>query len=494
MSGPRRFRVASGCIGIILGLAWRRLRRRHLCFTKVPGWPLLGVLPYMRGGEKLIECAELWAKEYGGEGVFEFSLAGQRIVVCCSHSEAQQVLAHRPFRVRRTKLFQRFRSLLNGVFNAEGYTWSVHRRLTAPAFNAANTRSYFKPVHAMVDVLVGKLSEEAKDGRVANFSELLCCFSADVLSKVAFGCEFGALSKGKSKELDVVTCFFKAVQSRALAPFEWWKLPLLGWVEGAQTVSDQLSEMMISFIDSHEQSGMTNTVLSTLMHAEGEKLTRDELVGNMKTLFLAGTITIRDSLAWAFYHLSQHHQLQEQMVQELNSKARDGIGSIEHLEQLDLVRAVWAETLRFRSAVPYLLLSTTEPLSLAGRQVPPGSEIMLLTRYYQDRVPEAASLGSDLDEFRPGRWLVDGMFKQDPALDPLAFGYGARACLGRRLADLEGQLTIAEVVRHFQLVEGAVKLGETTSFSQGPDKDIELKLAPRLIPQASGCLPGTAAS
>merc|ERR1712032_174831 len=132
------------------------------------------------------------------------------------------------------------------------------------------------------------------------------------------------------------------------------------------------------------------------------------------------------------------------LAAEVASKAGEGVTSIQHLHELHLVRAVWAETLRLHSVTPMLLLHNVEEMRLAGRMLPAGTEIIVLSRYVENSMPDIQALGSDLKEFRPERWLQDGVFKQ--SRDSLAFGNGSRACLGKRLADLEGQLAIAEII------------------------------------------------
>jgi cytochrome P450 len=384
--------------------------------------------------------------------------------------------------------------VLSGVFNAEGDAWKVHRRLVAPAFNVANTEGYFRPVSDVIDVLTAKLSEVDADCSV-NFSRLLACFSADVISKVAFGHEFGSLTRPESEEVSIVKRFFEATYSRMMAPLEWWKLPLIGRLDESRAASDQLSDLMGRFTAQFMRSNPTgDTLLSKLLQSEGREklangrrksLTTEEMVGNLKTIFLAGTDTTSQTLAWAFYHLAQQPRLQDMLAAELASEAPDGITSVQHLERLHLVRAVWAETLRLRSVAPVIFLHNSEELCLAGRPVLPGTEIVVLTRYVENTTAEIQALGPDIQDYRPERWLVDGAFKP-ASRDPLAFGQGARACLGKRLADLEGQLTIAEVVRNFRLSGGPAALGEVTKFTQGPDRDIELRVARRVqVPSAS---------
>jgi len=146
-----------------------------------------------------------------------------------------------------------------------------------------------------------------------------------------------------------------------------------------------------------------------------------------------------------------------------------------------VLRSVWAEVMRLRSVAPALLLETAEPMTLMGRVVPTDTLLMLPTRYIQQHAPEMMHIcGTDAETFRPERWLRDGEFQTCQHLDAIAFGHGARSCPGKSLADLEGLLLIAEVVRSFRL-EPTTKahIGEVSSGTQMPDRDIILGVVPR---------------
>merc|ERR1712045_881256 len=101
-----------------------------------------------------------------------------------------------------------------------------------------------------------------------------------------------------------------------------------------------------------------------------------------------------------------------------------------------------------------------------------------ITATYHTAPELKAALGSDLDEFRPERWIAgDGSLVTVPALDSLAFGHGQRICLGMRLAEFEGLLVLARVLQRFviQQWEGP-PLDEKTGFTTEPAEDVRIAL------------------
>lgn len=162
-------------------------------------------------------------------------------------------------------------------------------------------------------------------------------------------------------------------------------------------------------------------------------------------------------------------------MSEVRKTAPCGVQTREQLQSMILLRAVWAEVLRLRGPAPLLDFSTTEPTEVLGRVLRAGTSVYVATRYMQWHASEMAHIcGSDPEVFRPERWLRDGEFQTCQGLDSISFGQGARFCPGKLLADMEGMLLIAEVVRHFHLEAVEVSIGEVTSFTQTPDRDIVL--------------------
>jgi 25-hydroxyvitamin D3 1alpha-hydroxylase len=247
--------------------------------------------------------------------------------------------------------------------------------------------------------------------------------------------------------------------------------------------------MMHEFIDKHQTNPVEDCVLSKLLSAEGEKLTRDQIAGNMKGLFVAGIDTTGSTLGWALYHLGQQPKLQDQIVAELSSEA-SGVNCMHDLKKLHLIQALWAETSRLRTPAPLNFLSNTEPITIAGRLVPAGTNILLAMRYAENSSPEIQALGTDIHAFRPERWMLDGQFNQSAANNLSTFGHGTHACLGRRLAELEGQLALAEVIRKFKIECSPVQVGEVTAAVQRPDRDIELTVVPRAVVLTRGAAAG----
>jgi len=110
LSKPSRWAALGAVAGVgsIAICLWRLRKVSQDRFRRVPGLPLLGVALKLKDSTRLVETLEAWSGEYGSEGAFEFDLAGQRCIVCCSHDVGREVSALCPFKVTRARHFEQW--------------------------------------------------------------------------------------------------------------------------------------------------------------------------------------------------------------------------------------------------------------------------------------------------------------------------------------------------------------------------------------------------
>ncbi|XP_074773608.1 cholesterol side-chain cleavage enzyme, mitochondrial-like [Athene noctua] len=79
------------------------------------------------------------------------------------------------------------------------------------------------------------------------------------------------------------------------------------------------------------------------------------------------------------------------------------------------------------------------------------------------------------EQFSPQRWLAAG----PKPFKGLGFGFGPRQCLGRRIAELEMQLFLMQILENFKIeTMRAVEVGTKFDLILIPDKPIYLTLRP----------------
>ncbi|XP_064332407.1 steroid 21-hydroxylase isoform X5 [Camelus dromedarius] len=188
-------------------------------------------------------------------------------------------------------------------------------------------------------------------------------------------------------------------------------------------------------------------------------------------LFIGGTETTAITLSWAVAFLLHHpeiqQRLQEELDHELGPRASGTRVPFKDRARLPLLNATIAEVLRLRPVVPLALPHrATRPSSIFGYDIPEGMVVIpnLQGAHLDETVWEQPH------EFRPDRFLGPGA---NPCV--LAFGCGARVCLGEPLARLELFVVLVHLLRAFTLLPPA---GALPSLQPYPYCGLNLKIQP----------------
>ncbi|XP_036885994.1 25-hydroxyvitamin D-1 alpha hydroxylase, mitochondrial isoform X4 [Sturnira hondurensis] len=164
------------------------------------------------------------------------------------------------------------------------------------------------------------------------------------------------------------------------------------------------------------------------------------------------------------FAFAQKHMERREAETAMRSQGRpeEGRGSGAHLTYF-----LFQEEL----PAPSILGNVTE-LLLAGVD----TTLVTLCHYATSRDP---SQFPEPNAFRPARWLGEG-----PAPHPFAslpFGFGKRSCMGRRLAELELQMALAQILIHFEVQPepGATPIRPKTRTVLVPERSINLQFVDR---------------
>ncbi|MFT3773237.1 MAG: cytochrome P450 [Minicystis sp.] len=212
----------------------------------------------------------------------------------------------------------------------------------------------------------------------------------------------------------------------------------------------------IAFLDDHVQKMIDDRrrtagtgrsdLLSRLLEARDEddgatmsdRQVRDEVL----TLFVAGHETTATGLAWTIYLACQSPEVYAAMVREADAVG-DAPG-VSDLPRLDLCLRAFKEALRLYPPVYVFGRDSTGPVSLAGYDLPPPTNVMTSpwVLHHADRFwPDPERF--DPDRFRPEHEAARHRYAYLP------FGAGPRICLGNHFAYMEAQLALATMLRRY---------------------------------------------
>ncbi|KAA1478681.1 cytochrome P450 [Dentipellis sp. KUC8613] len=231
-----------------------------------------------------------------------------------------------------------------------------------------------------------------------------------------------------------------------------------------------------------ENEGLKD-VVSVLMKendraAAAEKMTEDEIIGQMTVLIFGAQDTSASALSRLVYMLGQHPEVQDKLREELQTALQhrnaDGELDYDELSSLPWLDAIIKETLRLYPPVPFVRRVTTRactvPLLTPIRPTDAAqAPISSLT------IPEGTTLfvgiaaanrsthiwGSDAREWRPERWLkadlipgvqtaAEGARLPGIYAGMMTFFGGGRSCVGFRFAQMEIKIILATLLTRFK--------------------------------------------
>jgi cytochrome P450 len=188
-------------------------------------------------------------------------------------------------------------------------------------------------------------------------------------------------------------------------------------IESAEAMDEYLRDVY-----DRKAADPADDIFSALIAAEhdGDRLTKDEVMANIRLLYVAGHETTTNLIGNGLVELFRHP---DQLALLRSTEAHDA--------------NVVEEALRFNPSVQMTRRIPLQDVEIAGTTIPAGS-VMLLSATAANRDPR--KWGDTADEFDITR---------PDAKDQVAFGGGPHFCLGAALARLEGQIAIPRIVRRF---------------------------------------------
>ncbi len=461
--------------------------------------PFLGIAPQLGPG-KIINVFQELVKKYGP--LVDVYIGARRLVIIADSECAKELLMARPKHFRRSKIFDygvQQGGLDRSLFFSKGHLWSQARRFTAPSFNKQNVNIHAKAIWDQANRWTKKLAESRADGKTEfEFKNEAFHYTLNVITKAGFGVDSSESSSYFNQEIfrkDINTLFTYFVQTITfpLPRFLWKYSPQFKFEIAAIEANGRLDEACLQKIQAKRtelQKGTTKipTLLETLLRKEeGDMLSDQDVLQNVKVFYLAGSETTSISISYAMYFMSFMSDIMLRVRAEgdafyaLIEEGKIQIDIDEITRLLPYTEAVLKETIRFGG--PATLLSHTledgydQYIFQNGIQLNAGEDATA----YLDGVLRNAEYFEDPWVYNPDRWLdANEEKRQRCETNLMAFGYGPRICPGMRLAMVEGTLALASLVHHldFRLGCDPKEVKRIMLFTSMPDK-VPLIMSPR---------------
>ncbi|KAM4558122.1 cytochrome P450 [Odontesthes bonariensis] len=401
----------------------------------------------------------LWKSKYG-----------PMVVVNVASAELiEQVLRQEGRHPVRTDMphwrgYRELRNQAHGPLTEMGAKWQRIRSILNPRMlKPKHVSSYSNTLNEVVTDFIDRvawLRETSGQGVMVNdLTAELYKFAFEGICSVLFETRMGCMNEtvpeetqkfifsvGEMLRLSPIIVLFP----RSLWPYlPSWKQFVATWDHLFKVAEDLVKKKMEQIQENVElNKNVEGAYLTHLLL--GDQMTVSEILGSVTELLLAGVDTTSNTISWSLYHLAKEPEIQEQLYQEVIGVCPGHqVPTSSDIAQMPFLKAIIRETLRLYPVVPGNARVTVENEIVVGDHLFPKKTLFHLCHY---AVSYDENVFPDPHTFLPQRWLrgVEDKFKQHP-FGSVPFGFGIRACLGRRVAELEMYLLLSRLMQQYEV-------------------------------------------
>ena len=326
--------------------------------------------------------------------------------------------------------------LREGLFVSEGDFHLRQRRLSQPAFHRDRIASYAD----QMTLLAVRLREDWQGGAIVDVCREMNWLAMMIVASTLFGADI----ESDAEEI-------RAVVSDILDQFERSVLPQADRDDFEHAMA-RLDAVIYRMIKERRASNIDKgDLLSMLLLAEDAegsrgKMTDRQVCDEALTIFLAGHETSANALAWSWYLLSQHPEVEAQFHTEVDRTLDGRTPRMNDVANLVLTARIFAEAIRLYPPLWAIGRRAVRECRIGDCTIAAGS-VVILSQYVTHRDPRWFP---NPEAFDPNRWTTEARSGR-PRFCYFPFSGGSRSCLGEGFAGMEGALCLATLAQKWRL-------------------------------------------
>ena len=341
--------------------------------------------------------------------------------------------------------------------NVDDLSWHKRRHIMNPAFHRKCLKDFMTNFNDVSNRFLIHMGEVADSGKPVSMVQEFGNVTLDAISQVSFNINTNAIEDPESPFLSAIRNYLRGVQVNIDIPIPSIFLAIFQFKlfqTNSQSVQINAARFLRKFAsdcittrmkDIAENKDVPNDLLNILVN--DSSLTREDIIDEFITMFIAGQETTSSSLAFTLYEILNNPHVEGKLLNEIN----EVLGEREEVEFDDLAKLkyigqVFEESLRKHPPV------VPSPFRLLGKEITVG-------RY---RIPkgDAVVSGSFFFGMNPEFWKSPEVFDPERFADAgnvpnlgmmhFPFSLGPRSCIGQTYVKFESKVILAKLFQKFQ--------------------------------------------
>jgi cytochrome P450 len=342
----------------------------------------------------------------------------------------------------------------NGLLTSEGEYWLKQRRAIQPGFHRKRLEGISTIMVQEINTYLDEVFDTYADtGQEIDMAKEMTQLAFKIVSKSLFGEE----PEDDKLELieEIVSQGQQFIVNQVRKPMlKPWFL-ITGAYKRNREMKATGDALIMEIIQARKQSKEEhNDLLDMLIqtkYEDGSCMSDQQLLEEAIILYVAGHETSANALAWMWYLLAKHPEIEEKTLQSVNANLGEHDPSFAKLPDLGYCLQVIEETMRL---YPPAWVVDRQPLAddeFDGIPIKKGTDVLCFIYgvHRSERYWDAPN------KFDPERFTAENKKNHKP-FSYMPFGGGPRLCIGNNFALMEMQFVMAMMIKRykFSLVEG----------------------------------------
>ncbi|KAJ3669206.1 hypothetical protein LUZ60_011156 [Juncus effusus] len=352
----------------------------------------------------------------------------------------------------------------HGIFSSDGDHWLWQRKATSMEFNKKSFRNIVTDTvqKEIFDRLLPLLEKTARNSETIDFEDVIERFAFDTICVVVFEEDPGLLTeRGVDGERGEFMKAFREAQELLMERFEGlvqdlWKVKRMFDIGSEKRFRESL-EMVHSFgmriVQKQKGKSSEGDLLSRFKSNKSQ--TEEQLRDTVTSFLIGGTETTTSALIWFFYLVSTNPSVLTKIEEEISSIRSTKQNphesfTLDELRRMHYLHASITESMRLYPPISVDNQSCKESDILPDGTIIKKGWFMAYSAYAMARMEEL--WGKDCKEYKPERWLENGVFKPENPFKYPVFHAGPRVCLGKEMAYIEMKMVASCLLEKFEFV------------------------------------------